>query len=777
MRTLTCLLLALTLCCALALAQEGPGWLNVRDCGASGSQFSTTAETTAGSKQITVADPGDFRVGEGIMLSKCNPRLLDDHLWGPKIQYVAGSGKPLKDRIDLRGYDQAGGSWQVYIVDIFQTQPASFRWSKDISRTWTGPVPITYDWQPLSGGLEIRFHKDFDWTGGWTASFSARDQLVSVVEKIEGKTITLREATPMAAKDAIVRHCDDAALQAALDRGLKERRNVFVPNGWYRLSKGLSLDNPAAITFQGESGEDTVLDLSEGMGAVVKQRNGTEVNIKDFRMIGNMGFAERDQCGSMNMKGCGYLWGQDLKTSFAVATIGTQRVYVENVHAYRMSLEAFWSGGPSRSGTKPEPPAYSRSIIYERCWAIDCGRNAFNNNDMAEGTVMNNCRIVDVGGCAWEGASRFVKFTNNYIRNAGTVAIGNISSRSEDFEVLPSGQHIVSGNVFESVVPYGGCAIRTASGCNPVVISNNLFINFGSSAVELCGHIGPGLPPYNTTVRGNIFDMTEVGPQSRARHAIDSSENGVIISDNQIYVRGAVDPAVTAIRLHEPALNVTVHDNQISNCGTGLAAVRAWSRVATVVDNTTFESAGIYVPQERRQSHRYRGWNLVWTAGGKVVGTSTIESYDPDTKRFKLTAARELKVGENFEVYPPGGANWNVHDNIISGCQVPVTLDAYGGPTSLLRGNIISRDGASGVKQAVSVAGRFDFLSNRFLGFDEPGSVVLALQPDRFGKPLANLVRDNLFERCANAVAETQPGLWAACRAEGNLYRDCPAPK
>ena len=41
------------------------GWLNARDCGASGSTFQTTAVTKNGSKQITVADVGDFRVGHG----------------------------------------------------------------------------------------------------------------------------------------------------------------------------------------------------------------------------------------------------------------------------------------------------------------------------------------------------------------------------------------------------------------------------------------------------------------------------------------------------------------------------------------------------------------------------------------------------------------------------------------------------------------------------------------------------------------------------------------
>lgn len=756
------LLLLSVLTASLATAAED-GWLNARDCGASGSQFSTTATAVAGAKTITVADPGDFQVGQGVMLSKCNPRLLDDHLWGPKIQYTAGSGRKLKDLIDLQGYDETGGSWQVYILDILRTEPVSFRFSKDISRTWSAPIAVTYDWQTLSGGLQVRFHKGFDWTGGYTASFSARDQLVSVVEKVEGRTITLRDATPQAAEGAVLRHCDDAALQAAIDRCLAEKRNLLVPNGWYRLSRGLSISKPSGLTISGENGEDTVLDLSEGMGACLQQREGTEVNIRDFRMIGNMGFAERDQCGSMPMKGCGYLWGQDLKTSFAVATIGTQRVYVENVHAYRMSLEAFWSGGPSRSGNKPEPPAYSRSIIYERCWAIDCGRNAFNNNDMAEGTTMSHCRIVDVGGCAWEGASRFVKFVNNYVRNAGTVAIGNISSRSEDFEVLPSGQHIVAGNVFESVVPYGGCAIRCASGCTPVAISGNLFVNFGSSAIELSGHTGPGLPPYTTTVSANIFDMTEVGPTSRPRHAIQCTENDVIIADNQIYVRGAADPNVIGIRLYEPALNVNVHDNLIRGCGTGLLTGRSSGRVGTVIDGSTFEGAGGFVPLERRRSHRYQGWPVVWLAGGKVTGTSTIESFDPETKRFKLAAPRDLKAGESFDLYPPYGANWNLHDNTITDCLTPVVIDSYGSESTVFRGNTVSRGSATGVKQALSLAGRCQLRDNLFCGFDEPESVAVMLLPDRFGKAVANVVSGNLFERCGKPRGESQAGLWEAC--------------
>jgi len=73
-----------------------------------------------------------------------------------------------------------------------------------------------------------------------------------------------------------------------------------------------------------------------------------EGNVRNFKMVGNMGFAERDQCGSIRM------WGPPTsgagpEDQFCHGVVGTERVTVEDVHAYRMSLEAFWSGGPSRA--------------------------------------------------------------------------------------------------------------------------------------------------------------------------------------------------------------------------------------------------------------------------------------------------------------------------------------------------------------------------------------------------------------------------------------------
>lgn len=767
----TILLIVALLVTSTVLAQDADGWINVRDLGASGSEFETTATTVADSRDITVADVGDFAVGQGVMLSGCCPRIVNGRLWGPGSTYATMPDKPaLKDVLDIRGLDENASGWTVYVVDIEPVSPPNFRWSDDMARTWKEKVPITYDWQPLAGGLEVRFH-EFAWEKGFTATFNATDRLETVIEKIEGNVITLKDAPTRAVADAVLRHRDQPAIQAAIDRALAERKNVYLPVGHYRLSSGLNVENPSGTVIAGHDGENTVLDISEGNGLCVRMRGGTEATVRDMKMIGNMGFENRDQCGHFPTWGSRGIWGQDLKTSFATGVIGTERVLVQNVHAYRMSLEAFWSGGPGRSGTNPPPPNYSKSIIYDRCWAIDCGRNAFNNNDYAEGTTIQNCRIVDVGGCAWEGASRFVKFIGNYVRNAGTVAIGNSSDHSENMEILGTAQHVIADNVFESVVPYGGCAIRSACGAVEVCITNNLFVNFGSSAVEVWG-MGDErhLPSAYTNIMGNIFDMTEVGAKSKPRHCIQimGAEN-TIVSDNQMYVRGVCDPQVTALELWEPAINLIAHDNLIRNCGIGIAGLTGQARVGEIIDEQTFKSGGGRgVPLPRRKSARYDGWNMMWISGGALQGPVTMGPFDRETNQFSLTTPTPLKTGDMFEVYPPN-ANWNIHDNTVTGCQTPVTLTIWGSPTTVFRDNTVDRGEASGVTQALLLTGRCDLIGNRFVGFNEPDSAAVCLQPNRLDKPSPNLIRDNVFADCPTPVSQSREGLWEEKEGDGNV--------
>ena len=737
-----------------AIAADAGTRLNVRDLGATGSSFETTAATTEGSKQITVADPGDFIVGQGITVSKCNIQYSSRLLWGPKAVY--GTTKGLGDAVEIRGYDGTAGSWLYYVLDLDGADPLSFRWSDDLARTWKATkVSITFDWQKLSGGTEVRFKRQ-EWQPGHIVTFCARDQLATVIEKIEGKVLTLRDAANRAVTDGVVRHRDTAALQQAIDQAIRERRNLYFPAGHYRIPGGLGVSK-ANITIEGESGVDTVLDISDGNGSCFSLSGGTEVTIRNFRLLGHTGQMEAP--GAFRSASGSTLWCSALKGCNAVNIVGTERVLVENVHASRMSAECFYCQGPYRNGPA-EIEQHTKSLTFLRCSVTDCAANAFNNNDASENTSILCCRVDGAGWQAYEGPGRFIRIIGNYVRNGGNgFWVGSMTHRYEHLHDLGVGQAIIADNVFEGI-GRNWRGIFVAHGATQVAITNNLFINYNATAIEVSGDTARGVayPAQNITIRGNIIDMTDVGDKPVARVGIRASTSDTIISDNQIYVRGRPDARVTGISLSEPALNLNVHDNLIRNCGYGIRTDRITSSVTEVIDSTTFRENAL--PLTWRSSHCYRNWNLLWLSGSRANSLSVIDSYDPETLRFTLKAPVEMKVGDRLQVFTPDGANWSIHSNTITGCPNPLVLDSFGSATSTIRANTLSRGEATGAKQAIEVRGRFNLVGNHITGFDEAGCVALALFPDGLGQPIPNLYRDNLVERCKGFVSESQKGLW-----------------
>ncbi len=709
----------------------GPGadWLNARDLGASGSLFETRAETTAGSRRLTVSDPGDFRAGQEVMITRAFARIEGAAALSMRPG-IPPARRPLSPELmEIRGYDGSQGSWLVYLIEISPGLSGGFRWSGDRGRTWSSPAPITGEWQLLDGGIEVRFGRT-DWGEESHAIwFSARDLLVTRIEEIDGHALILRDAPDQSSGEAVVRHCDSGALQAAIERACSERKNLHLPAGHYRLAKRLLVENPSGLTIEGCNGADAVLDISEGenpvepwKAACVMLSGGTEATLRNLSLTGHSGFAEADQCGGI-MVGSLLIWGFYLKGCSALTVIDTQRVLVENCHARRMATECFYSQGTQEAFIDEGKSVGTTSITYLRCSVEDCARNAFNNNDLAENTSVLQCRIKDVGGCTWEGASRFVRFIGNYVCNAGTVAMGNIGFRQPHLETRGSGQHIVADNVFEGHDLYGGreggTAIRAYGGATQMIIRDNLFINYkGAGAVELSGqadtrHLTAG----NAIVRGNIIDLTSPDGIRVPRTAIRCDMSDVIISENQIYVRDGTDDTVTALRIGDPAVNLNITGNLIRNCGRGIVSARARGVVAGVIDSRTFVQAPHVdnegaVPLVRRMSHRYRGWNIAWIGPDGQRSFSRIAGFDPETFHFQLEAPAPFSPGQAFEVFPPE-ANWQIRNNIISDCGEPVRLDSYGSPTSVFAGNIVAAAGGAAETGAVDIRGDFFLSDNR----------------------------------------------------------------
>jgi hypothetical protein len=742
------------------------GWVNTADFGASGSKAETVATTVAGSKEITVAEVGDFKPGQGVTVSRANVRFVSPLIWGPTEPY--STCKPMKDAIEMRGYDGSTGSWFVYLLEIDGKEPLTFRWSHDLVHDykWTATkVPITWDWQKLSNGLEVKFNQR-DLELGHMLTFGARDQLETVIEKIEGKTLTLRAAANRSASDAVVRHDDTTALQTAIDTAIKGKRNVFFPAGWYRLSRSLQVSTDA-IFLEGVNGVDTVMDITYGIGSVFHIYDTLNATVRNFRMVGHTSMDEA--AGSFTTSSGFGFWACALKGCNALGMERNENLWIENVHASHMASEAFYSSGTNRLSTK-EQPRYQKSLVYLRCSVTDCAANAFNNNDVGENTSVLYCRIDGAGWHAAEMPARFLKLVGNYVRNAGAFTVGDMSHRADDLHALGCGQAIVVDNVFEGIGKSGGIAVN--HGSSQVVIANNLFINFNGPAITASSQtVRTSFPSNTVTISGNIIDLTYGGENPASRAGITVSASNVIVADNQIYVRGKVDPRVTGIVIAEPALNVNVHGNLVRNCQQGLVTRRAGSRVTQVIDATTFLENGL--PLEWKNSHLYRGWNLAWTGGSQPNTLSVLDAFDPETLRFKLKEAREMKVGDTFQVFPAGPANWTIHSNTISGCADPVKLDSYGSETSFFRDNIVSRGEAQGVKQAIQVVGQFKLIGNTIFGFDETGSSALLLTPDPVGRVARNFVRNNIFNQCAAVVKEAREGLWKACLTDGNLFVNC----
>jgi len=386
------LLIALVLTSSTAFAAFSPnGWLNVKDCGVSGSGFETTAQTTAGKHEIAVQDVGDFKVGQEVMLDGCHAHYPDALIRGPGQPYT--ERKQIEDEVEFRGFNGPAGTWLVFLLAIDGDEPLTFRWSDDMGGTWLGEkVPVTTEWMDLSNGVQIRFRKT-DWQMGHVIQFAARGNLVTTIEAVEGNTIRLKDAPNKSAKNAVLRHSDSTVLQAVVDRAVKEKKNVFIPAGHYRLARGIELKEVPSLTIEGASGENTLLDITEGTGPVIRLTYGKEVNIRNLRMVGH---GSRDNHSGPMITGTGFrFWGMALKACKAVQIKSTERVLVENVHASNMSSECFYSQGSCRTGDGA-PRHYTRSLTFLRCSVKDCTHNAFNNNDVGENTSVLYCRVENV---------------------------------------------------------------------------------------------------------------------------------------------------------------------------------------------------------------------------------------------------------------------------------------------------------------------------------------------------------------------------------------------
>ncbi len=702
-------------------------WVNAQEHGASGSEFQTVGSIQAGSNKIKVQDAGDFRVGQEVTISDCHLHHYG-MVYNQAAPYLAENQSLLKDEIELRGLN-ANKSWQTFVVDFSKTDPVTFRWMavdpahQTLTTThpvihrrwcWQGEsLPIDSDWVTLTDGVQMRFKKR-DWLPGESISFHARNRLFARITGIRGKTLTLSESATGDAPEAVVRHHDQIALQAALDQAIAERKGLFIPAGRYRLSEGLWIRN-ASVRIEGAHRDHVTLDISEDNTAVFWISGGRDVVIKNLSLVGHTGFMELPANSNFSSATGFAYWPtanqqMEIKGCAAANFVGTERVLFEDLKVSRMASEAFYSHGSERYGLPPYIQAphkgrpelltqYTKSCTYHRCIVNDCGFNAFNNNDHAENTCILHCHVERISNFC-ENASRFSRIIGNYVLDGCATSVHGGSAA--DPHKIGSTQAIIADNVFEGGTIGGGLSI--GNNATQVTVANNLFIGYSKECAII---INGGR---RIIVTGNHIDMTQIeNNPDNERCGITVEASNVVVADNHIYVRGEGSEKVTGIHVADDAVNINIHDNLIENCHYGFRTGRrvyipqgekgpfeflkghfefhhTESAVEEVLSSNAFRDNAL--PLRCDDSAPYRGWNLRWLTGTQAGKTSTIETYNFKDRTITLKEGASSQVGDRFAVYPHR-ANWQVHHNTITDCVNPMTMELLGTDGIQLDNNLL----------------------------------------------------------------------------------------
>lgn len=686
------------------------GWIDAKTSGASGSEFEVIGKIKEGSDKIEVDNIGDFEIGQWVTVSKC---YLHHHgmIYNTEAPYFAKNQSPLKDEIEIRGLDLPK-EWQVFVLHFENTNPVTFKWlavdpkyqtkttTKPIIRRewcWQGEnIPITGEWINLADGVQIRFNK-LDWLPGQSASFHARNRLTAQITDISENTLTLSKTANCSATDAVVRHNDQIALQSAIDKAIVEKKGVFIPAGRYRLSTGLWIRN-TSLRIEGAHREHTILDASEDNTPAFWISGGKDVQVRNLAMTGHTGFMElpsnmpfKTETGfpfwptaneEMQVKGCA-----------AANVVSTEHLLFEDVNVARMASEAFYLHGSDRYGEPPyiqEPhegmdelqKQYTKSCIFNRCRVVDCGFNAFNNNDHGENTSILHCHVERVLNFC-EGAGRFTRIIGNYVLDGCASGIHG-GTKNKNMELGPC-QAIISDNIFEAGNISGGISIGDSA--TQVIVSNNMFIGYGKESAITAISSARHVPCRSIIITGNSIDLTAMeGQSNNERVGISIECSNVTVANNQIFVRGENNPKTTGIQIADHVTNINAHDNIIENCDHGLrSGCRVYikdknhfefhhteSEVSEVIDSKSFIDQ--HIPGTWDRQPACENWNILWKSGANTGKVTKVVHLETEKRTVTLQDNISINTGDKFFIYPDY-SNWQIHHNTMYKCANPLLID------------------------------------------------------------------------------------------------------
>jgi hypothetical protein len=240
--------------------------------GASGSQRNTTGSTSAGSRQIVLSNPIDFKNGQGIRINHAGTPFAQA---APTALVIAPQGAPGSMRYwySVAPLDYAGGVGPAVAFVSTTTGAATLSPNNYNLVSWSGSAPayavygmasseaptslpllgITggTSWRDMGGAAE----KAPDWLPITTQTAALPDFLVtSVVRGAGSSSLTLATAASQTVPiGAFVTHDDTNAVQGAIDAAASGAHAVLIPASasCYPISSQLTVPDTLAVEIFG----------------------------------------------------------------------------------------------------------------------------------------------------------------------------------------------------------------------------------------------------------------------------------------------------------------------------------------------------------------------------------------------------------------------------------------------------------------------------------------------------------------------------------------------
>jgi hypothetical protein len=615
---------------------------------ASGSAQTTTGSITSGSNSLNVANPIDFKIGQGIAIQTVAP-VTDVK----SLQITANASTVGNITISFEASPYSipvnAGDTSIQIADRIRS--SAFNGWTTGGTVGTNTVTFTAN----DAGEKSTMSYDPSTTGATgtitvTTTGIKPSYFVSTITGINGNILTLQNNATTTISNALTLHDDTTAIQNAINDITSDGGELILPKGTFNYSSNLTIDSKNDVTFRGV-GQKTILYALVANNAALYVNNSNNIVVCNFKLISSgTKRLQSDSSIGIRPSGCNDLKIKSVyveKTSAGILIRNSKDVMVKNcrvkdtfadgihftercknVRALNNHLENVGDDciavvSYSKDGTTAEIASLTIASGATTTGSILISLDGLvypinvTSGDTPT-TVATNIRATSFSGWTTGGTGTTVTFTNTsngnradvYFNSSGSGVIANTTTTTQ------GDGYVEKVIIAHNIILNGRTRGITHVGGKNVIISNNIINGTASSGILIMKDNNYGtFEPVDTTISGNQIKnvgivLPNAGNVAGIETQVDTKDcliqnntithglnRGVLLAGSSIVFKGNIVYRNFGANQINPSNQVIISGNRFEENGEqGLSIVNSVNINVTnniAINNNTKKIAGV----------------------------------------------------------------------------------------------------------------------------------------------------------------------------------------